>query len=173
MVIILTVSLLVCTVMVFIGFGGLNFLPSKTFGSTPEIQYAEFPFKLVYKINEDTLVVEDVLIGEFVRNKYNIGLGKAERIWRARLGSGKGHISLYLDNEKEIFYQPTKDPNIIGTFMGEDTVLSVERLMRYPITLYIREGKNERFTSIEELKNTYNIQLINWEIAPPIENKFE
>ena len=168
MVIILTVGLLAWTVMFFIGFGGLNFLPSKTLGSMPEIQRAEFPFKLVYKINEDTIMVEDVLVGEFVRNNYNMGLGKVERIWSARLGSGKEHISLYLDNEKEVFYQPTEDPNIIRTFMGEDTVLSVEQLMRYPIAIYVREGQNERFISAEELKNTYNIQLVNWEIAPPI-----
>lgn len=166
--IMLTICLLIWIGLLCIGFGGLNFLPSKAFGSTPEIQYAEFPFKLEYKINDDKLVVEDVLIGEFVRNHYNIGLGKVERVWRARLGSGKEYISLYLDDEKEIFYQPTKDPNIIGTFMGEDTVLSVERLMRYPINLYIREGKSERFTSVEELKKTYNIHIIDWEIAPPV-----
>lgn len=171
-VVILAVALLVWIVMVFVGFGGLNFLPSETLGSPPEIQRAEFPFKLVYEINEDAVVVEDVLIGEFVRNNYNMGLGKIERVWKAQLGSGNEHITLYKDNEKEIFYQPTEDPSIIGTFMGEDTVMSVERLMSYPITLYVKEGKNERFTSVEELNNTYNIRLINWEIAPPITNVF-
>lgn len=171
-VIILSVGLIAWTALFFIGFGGLSFLPSETFGSLPEIQRAEFPFKLEYKINEDLFVVEDVLIGEFVRNTYHMGLGKVVRVWRARFESGKEYISLCLDNEKEIFYQPTEDPTIIGTFMGEDTVLSVERLIRYPINLYVREGEKERFTSIEELNNTYNIQIINWEIAPPIENKF-
>ena len=172
-VVVLAVALLIWIVMVFVGFGGLNFLPSKTLGSPPEIQRAEFPFKLEYEINGNITVVEDVLIGEFVRNNYNMGLGKVERVWKARLESESEHISLYKDNEIEIYYQPTEDPNIIGTFMGEDTVMSVERLMSYPITLYIREGKNERFTSVEELNNTYNIRLISWEIAPPIQNSFK
>lgn len=163
---------IIWTFVLFMVSGGIYLLPSETFGPAPEIQYAEFPFKLEYKVNEDTFVVEDVLVGEFVKNTYHIGLGKIERVWKARFKSGNKYITLYLDDEKEVIYQPIADRDIIGTFMGEKTVYNVEVLMSRPVSLRIIEGGDERFTSVEELKNTFNIQLISWEIAPPIENEF-
>lgn len=167
-IIIVIVCLLTWLAIAFTAMGGINFLPSEIFGNAPEIQYAEFPFRMEYEINEETVVVEDVLIGEFEKNYYHMGLGKVERIWKGRLKSGKEYITLYVDNDTEIFYRPTADPNIIGTFMGEDTVYSEERLMKYPIALYVRVGDDERFTSVEELENKYNIRLIKWEIAQPM-----
>ncbi len=172
-VILLVVVYIVRGIIILMIFGGIYILPSRMFGPPPEIQHAEFPFKLVYKINDDVVVAEDVLVGDFKRNNYVLGLGKVKRKWKASLKSGKKYISLYSDDKKEIFYQPTSDPDIIKAFMGDDSLFNVELLMQKPVYIYIREGKSERITWIEELKNKYNIQIITWEIAPPIENKFE
>ena len=165
----------VCSIMLFIVFGGLNFFPSWMLGPSPEITRAEFPFRLEYEVNGEVFVAEDVLICEFAGNRWDASMG-VHHTWSAHFESGITRITLYRDDAVEVFFHPARETWSAGIFMGyrregrnrttNDTFPGAVRTNNF------YTGEESRFISAEDLLELYNIRLLHWEIAPPITNVF-
>jgi len=165
----------------FIAFGGCGLIESR-FARGPEIQRGEFPFRLEYEVNEEIFVVEDALVIEFDGNDWNAGFG-THPTWRGSLASGRDRIVLFANEEVEIFYRPITLSTSLGVFMG-DRILggrNVEDFISEPMSIFRTKDDNTRVLETTSLEGTqfymysiyyYNMRIISWEIAPPIENTF-
>lgn len=145
--------------------------------SSPEIIYSEFPICLEYEINGKHTKVEDVLICEFDGFGFNEGNGKFRK-WKAHLKSGKTRITLFKNDNNEIYFFPVKeDSRLPGVFMGDTEYYSGGIGDTFPDAWYTTnfEDKtiNDYIISADNMKDKYNLKLINWECPQPIENKFE
>jgi hypothetical protein len=159
-------------------FAGIYISPSPP---SPDITYAEFPFRLEYEINGQRKVVQDVLICEFVGIGMNEGTGKY-REWKKRLASGSNKIQLLVNYDKPgyvfnnmetitqiIFY----DPGPAWYYMGDGDGYN----HAFPDASFSEEYKDgggaEGFIRADELEKLYNIKLISWEISEPITNYYK
>jgi hypothetical protein len=151
------------------------FLPSPP---KPEIRYGEFPFRLVYELNGEQIIVEDTVICEFDGIGVNAGLGK-HRMWRGRLASnGKDKVLLAVDGNRTIFF------SVGGAdfYMGDVEMFKYETEYDYhqfPRAFYseITDIDGTSFVRtggvpIDELRDKYGIVLISWEPSEPIINSF-
>lgn len=155
--------------------------------SKPDITYGEFPFRLEYKINESTVVVEDTLICEFSGFGANEGVGKY-REWTATLASGNERIVLYEfagtsglylgtpddkeEAEVELYTTIYFSPGNAGYYMGDEYAHGAD----YPDASYFIERNGfkgqEGVAEADILLNEFGIELISWEISDPIVNQF-
>lgn len=136
----------------------------------PEITYGEFPFRLVYEIDGQRKVIQDTLICEYDGVGANEGVGKFRR-WKERLASGNEQITLLHVNDKTEIYYPAGSAKY---YMGD-----LEKYGKYiPIFpdagIIQKDGDTtwDSRISADELLQKYHIKLIDWEIKPPIENRF-
>jgi len=141
----------------------------------PEITYGEFPFTLVFELNGEEKVVEDVLIVEFAGiTSFNGGHSRS-RHWNYRFESGDRLITLLRIDETTVIHSPTISMFSVGYYMG-DAGSPIE------ISQFASRHNSERDPNFiggggylinpEELLDVYGIRIISWEIAPPIENTF-
>lgn len=130
----------------------------------PEITYGEFPFKLVYEINGEQFVVEDVVVCEYDGVGMNEAVGKYRK-WKSYLKSnGKENIVLLdLGDDNSIIY-PTGS---VKYYMGDK---DTEHYLFPNAVMMRRNGYG--IIRADELKSEYSIVLISWEPSPPIENSF-
>ncbi len=130
----------------------------------PEITYAEFPFRIEYRIADKNYVIEDTVICEYDGMGWNEGRGK-HREWKKyfkkssqedlviftdgdiKICCSVGSARYYMDDEK----YPT-DQEYAPTFY-----------CIYPIGAYYDR---------EELLKKYDIELIDWQLSKPIKNSF-
>jgi len=143
-------------------------LPQHRLPPPPEITYGEFPFTIIFEIRGERMIVEDVLIAEFVEVTPPRGFGNTEggRRWRGGLkyneptrepgGAGISVLLYRIDSTRMV----TAILPSAGHFMG-DPIHALTRWKEPSIG-------HPRDTSFEEL----NFRLISFEIAPPIENTF-
>ena len=131
----------------------------------PEIKYGEFPFRLVYEIDGEQKIVEDVIVCEYDGIGMNEGSGKYIK-WKSYLKSNRKEeiVLLSLGIGKKIVY-PLGDPEC---YMGAD----IEEYYLFPNAVITRLNGAGLIRS-DELQETYNIKLISWEPSPPIENTFK
>jgi hypothetical protein len=138
----------------------------------PKVQYAEFPFTLTYEIDGQKKIINDTLIIEFDGySPVNESSWQRSYIWKERYKSGESLIILLAINEFEYVYYNTGPPHY---YMGEET--------SYPHTVSKRavwekyNKINNKYESEvlfpDELLQKYQIKIISFEIAPPIENDF-
>ena len=144
--------------------------------SFPEITYSEFPICLEYEINDKLHRVEDVLICEFDGFGFNEGNGKFRK-WKAQLKSGNTRITLFKNEDIEIYYFPVKeDSRLPGVFMGDTEYYSGGTGGTFPDAWYTTNFNdktiNDYIISANDMREKYGLQLINWECPVPIENKF-
>ena len=157
------------------------FLPSPPM---PEINYGEFPFKLVYEVNGEQKVIEDTLICEY--DGIVVGSGEKFLKWKSWLDSGKNSIVLL-----EVKNPPREDKHgrkiksrsIVYWLAPTEIHMGAQRKSYYEKFEYtfpdaacydVLDGgaiSNKRI-SADELLEEYGIRLISWEIAPPIVNSF-
>lgn len=168
-VILLAIIIAVSFIIWFVS-GGFFPNPSK-----PEITHGEFPFKLVYEIDGETKIVEDVLVCEFDGFGANTARGKY-RQWTSRLASGNSRITLFKNNEIEIFYTPDINQHAASVYMGDTEIYnSINEV--FPNAWYKKDFENKQenayIISAEEMWEKYKIKLISWDIAPPIKNSFK
>lgn len=136
----------------------------------PKIKYGEFPFKLVYEINGERVTVEDTLICEYDGIGWNEGTGK-HRKWKSYLESNREERSillLELEDHTKIYYS-TYMP---GYYMGD---MGKGNSLNAPFNGVFAVGSSRSKLHAMDIKDRLeylNIVLIEWEIAPPIENNF-
>lgn len=137
---------------------------------TQMVKYGEFPFELTYKLDGETITINDVYVCEYAGVDWNEGVG-AHRNW-------KGYIKSTGDEDLVL----VRDGNFLlccyvghaEYYMGDDEDYLAENF--YPRLYYIY-NLNERLTEsggvTEEIKEKYKIEIISWELSDPIENSFE
>lgn len=142
--------------------------------SIPLVRKKEFPFVLQYEIDGKKVTVRDNLVCEFAGYDLYANDMRCIRKWTSYLKSGREQITLFKNNEIEIFYSH-KSPNIFGAVYLGDTEIYSEVVDVYPNAWYrINYDRNAKtyIISSEEMIEKYNIKLLNYVIAPPIENTF-
>ena len=169
----LTIILIIAFILIILLFGGC-FLPNP---GSPKVIYHEFPICLEYTLNGEYTKIEDVLICEFDGVGFNEGNGKYRK-WKAHLKSGKNRITLFKDETVEIYYFPVKeDSRLPGVFMGDTEFYSGGTGETFPDAWYTTNYEdptvNDYIISADDMKETYHLQLINWESSHPIDNMFE
>lgn len=158
---------------------GFAFLPSP---AKPVIKYGEFPFRLVYELNGDQIVIEDTIICEYDGIGIDAGQGKFRK-WKSHfLSSGDEVTYLGLElsrDDEKIFYMEVGDENY---YMGDweetryedqETKDFENTIRMIPVEEWTVAGWICEILSEEELSEKYNINIIEWTHAPPIENKFK
>jgi len=137
----------------------------------PAITYGEFPFALVYELNGEEKVIEDVLIIEY--NGIFVHGGGRNRWWVHRLKSEDNLITLLRIDETTVIHYPISMFSI-GYYMGDSGggigfSQSASRHNSQQNPTFSMEGYR---INPEELLDVYGIRIISWEIAPPIVNTF-
>ena len=149
--------------------------------SQPEIKYGEFPFRLEYKINGQHKVIEDTIICEYNGIEMNEGRGKY-RVWKSRLASGNENITLLKVDDRTLFIYPEDNADYL---MGDSYFEYMHnKEFRDPIFIY-KDGNEKESDPIKhiqnfdyklalekKLQNEYHIEIISWDCAKPIVNKF-
>lgn len=171
--IVIAVLLVIAILVSFvIGFLSGGFLPSPP---KPKITHGEFPFRLVYEINGEIKVVEDVLICEYDGFGANAARGKY-RQWKSYLSSGNTRITLFKNEEIEIFYTPNINHWEAGAFYMGDTEIYSSINEVFPNAWYTSDFENKQVNSYiisaDEMWEKYKIKLISWKPSLPIQNTF-
>lgn len=149
----------------------------------PEITYGEFPFRLEYEINGEKKIVEDTLICEYDGVGMDEGRGKFLK-WKQYLASGNKELLLLentgmegiaFSNKKTTILTIYYDPGPAWFYMGDNH--GARYTFDFPNASYSEKyndgsGSNG-IMSKEDLLSKYDIKLINWDYAKPIENKFK
>ena len=149
----------------------------------PAVTYGEFPFKLTYEFHGNTKVIEDTIICEFDGFEVVGEAGKYRR-WKAHLKSGKEYITLF-DARKLIAEKDYEGNKILELYfdwgnaeyyMG-DTMRHACGAQSLDEVCYLYRAKEKRtighsVVGAKMALEKYKIELISWEVAPPIENTF-
>lgn len=132
----------------------------------PEITRGEFPFRIEYELDEETHIIEDIVIAEFNGFVFSAGSMEKERQWISRLASGRtdlpfeGEVSIYFSRGNAQYY------------MGEN-VQSITFRPHIFIPEERPKGKMRHdLKEAQEILEEYGITLLSWEISEPITNKF-
>lgn len=145
----------------------------------PEIKRGEFPFKLVYEINGEQIVVEDAVICEYDGIGWNKGTGKYIK-WKSSFASGikspNNSNSLLIDEENELYAAVGGSRYYMGEAIKQpfsDTTTP------HSLNFHVYRIQKSSFGGIstptiteDELLERYNIKIISFEPSPPIENSF-
>ena len=143
----------------------------------PAITYAEFPFELVYEIDDETKIVNDIYVCEFDGFGMNEAVGKY-REWKGYVKStGEEDILLIEDDNILIFCS-------IGSakyYMGDPEYfadgIARPEYRKTPSIYYVEYPNELGGKTIGRLENEhlekYKVKLISWKLSDPIENTFE
>ena len=142
----------------------------------PAITYGEFPFRLVYELNGEQIIIEDTIICEFEGIGIDAGRGKHRR-WSARFASNGEEVTyrgvvLLKDDEKTI-YMNVGGPNYYMRDlenMGPNAPRE-DKGFDNSFRMVPTEGFGV-LVSEEDLLEKYNIKIIEWTHSPQIENRF-
>ena len=137
----------------------------------PEITKAEFPFEIVYEIDGEIKVIDDVFVCEYEGIEWNEGHGRY-RQWKGYVkSSGKDHVVLLEDGNLKFACK-------VGTaayYMGDPSMANAGEYA--PSIYYIRTfesgGVSSGVAGIEPLLEEYKLKLISWKLSRPIENYFK
>jgi len=158
----------------------------------PEITYGEFPFELIYEVNGTKKSVQDTLICEFDGIGMNEGVLKYRK-WKGHLASGNSEIVIWEGKNREaininrvseiaktqkVFFDPGESAYYMGDIDYYDKDVEYPNFEnKFPIIFYYEKFEDgEFYTGIleeDELLERFEIKLISWEHAPPIENTFK
>lgn len=167
------IIIVLCLGLASLVFTGLTFM--KMFPQKPTIKYGEFPFCLIYEIDGKTIEVKDTLICEYEGFAADAAQG-FYRTWKSSLKSGKTRITLFQNQELEIFFTPNINHWEAGAFyMGDDEIYD-EINIPFPNAWYTNDLESKRLNayiiSADEMLEKYKIKLLSWKINPPIKNTF-
>lgn len=170
-----TIILLFLTLLMCFTFTScsLTYSVIKHFSNTPPeptIKYAEFPFEVVYKLNGETVQINDVFVCEYDGIFWSTNMGY-ERDWKGFVKStGERYLFIAGEDKKDGLYFALGSPSI---YMGdsdcsdiEGTVMQIE---------WEDGGKNLCYTYLTDTQiwQKYNFKLISFTPSNPIENTFE
>ncbi len=140
----------------------------------PEIKYGEFPFELVYTVEGETIVVEDVVICEYAGSEVNGGSLTRYRVWdKHLLSNNEEDVVLVEDGNEKVYFYVGDGGAYMGDYSDGDEPIDLS----YEGSLY-HTSVDGTITSTagltkEELKNQYNIEIISFKPSPSIENNFK
>ena len=130
----------------------------------PKITYGEFPFRIEYRIGDETHIVEDVVICEYDGIKWDEGNGK-HRKWKKRLKSnGESNLLIVQDGDISIFCN-------VGSaeyYMNDQS--KYLKQTKFIPNLYPNKGGI--FRSQKEIMEKYKLELVAWEFSEPVKNSF-
>ena len=136
----------------------------------PQVQKGEFPFEIVYEIDEETVTVNDVYVCEFDGFDWNEGLGK-HRKWKGYLKSSGAEELILLEDGDLKFAVSIGSPEY---YMSDPTCPYSENT---PSIFYIKPnefgGTTVGSSDIESLLAQYKLKIVSWTFSEPIENFFE
>ncbi len=147
-------------IIIFMG-GWLSPNPPK-----PEITYGEFPFRLEYRIEDEVIVVEDVIVCEYDGIDWDEGNGK-HRNWKKTFkNTGEEDLLVLIDGDTKIYCSVGGADYYMGDKeYGEPFI---------PKFYYVEFYDNITVSgSAGDLLDKYKIELLDWHLSKPIENKFE
>ena len=161
----------------------LSFPHNPTLPPIPEIQYGEFPFRLEYKIDGDLMVVEDTLVGKY----FGVVSSATEtrNQWDGYFVDGTGEIVLLETDEVKIVYPIDSVATLMGDPGGQRKKIYILERQQIETPYFPNKiakewdptsgwiWRNQGVIPDDELLEEYNIEIISWEIAPPIENTFK
>ncbi len=132
-----------------------------------DIKYGEFPFSLTYKMGGETITVNHTYVCEFDGIGWDTGRG-FYRKWTGYVKeTGLENVLITEDSERQIFCQVGD----LRYYMGDDNDLSWENESLSPPHLYIVKKTNDYdYFSVDQIKQTYDIEIISWDFSKPIEN---
>ena len=148
--------------------------PATTYDAPmPTVTYGEFPLELEYTVNGETVVLQDTLICEFDGVKWISAQGN-NRVWRGRYAGGNERLQVptgdgcvvYWDIGPAALYMGDGDAEIGGA--GDTKGAAREPYAK----LCIVTSDGETAPTEQELLTRYNIRLVRFNIAEPIENEF-
>ena len=128
----------------------------------PEVEYAEFPFEIVYTIDDEEFTVNDIYVCEFEGFKSN-ETGDKKRDWKGYIKStGDFNVVLIEDGNLEIRCD-------IGSprYYMSDPEYGTEEHTPY---IYVNGTIPEK---IDEIIEQYNVELVSWNLSEPIENEYK
>ena len=137
----------------------------------PEIKHGEFPFKLVYRIGEETVTIEDTYVCEYIgksaSNPFNEG---RFIIWEGYMKSTGDyrHVLLEDDGRALLYFEFYPDFCMGDGYDEEYIEIYLRGELPYP---YRPTRINDNLTD-EELLRHFDVEILHWEMAPPIKNKF-
>jgi len=136
----------------------------------PRITYGEFPFTLVYEINGEEMIIEDILVCEY--DGVSIyGDSWKENSWKSSLRSGgKRIILLQIDEEWELHYGTPGATTLMDSAEAAAegwNYFSKEAMLR---DKSLNDSVGGDRVNEEELLSKYGIKIVSWYIAPPIDN---
>ena len=144
----------------------------------PQIQYAEFPFTLVYEIDGEVITVQDSYVCEFAGFSWNEGRMEKFRTWKKHLKSNPAEEAVLLttDGDAKIycnFINPQYHMGDVDEFIGNDLSNYNPRPIVYRYVFPNETGGySATLIEDEELWEKYKIRIIRFEISDPIENSF-
>ncbi len=151
-------------------FGGITmlFLTKKSF--EPKIKQGEFPFSLTYKINGETIIADGTYVCAYDGIGWDTGRG-FYRKWNGYVKeTGLENVLIFEDSKGKIFCR-VGNPEY---YMGDNKKLSWETNALNPPHLYEEKKVNDYiYRSVEEIRETYGIEIISWEFSEPIQNSFK
>ena len=147
--------------------------------ASPEITYAEFPFKIELEHNGEQIIFVDTVICEYAGVRYIKGAGKKVREWRNRLKSEEK----FTDKKKVETILKLELKNHLGNYMSIDYCygsadyymgdIGENREFSPRTEIMIYPDFRREFKSDNELLDYYGIKIISIEETPPIKNTFK
>ena len=134
----------------------------------PEITRGEFPFRVEYTIEGETFIVEDVYIAEFAGVGFNTGVGRFRRWNGYILSSGLSWVHVLTVDEARTIYLSVGGANY---YMGDESIARAEPFIPGFLMVRLRE-RGRSISWQEEIFAPYNVELMSWELSPPIVNTF-
>jgi len=131
----------------------------------PVITYGEFPFRLEYKINGETVVVEDVIICEY--HGVSSAIGSNSRLWSKKL-KNKSNLVIFEDDNVRIICD-------VGTpeyYMGDPEYITSGEPKEPYFYIYNNRPKSNTLNT-QQLIELYKIELVDAKFSEPIENSFK
>lgn len=163
--------IIVCSTIfavVVIVLAGIVILFSAKKNFEPKIKYAEFPFSLTYKIDDNIITINNTYVCEFKGIGWDTGRG-FYRKWTGYVKeTGLENVLIVEDPERQIFCQ-VGDPRY---YMEDpdDLPWSIKSLS--PPHLYaVKKSNNFDYISVEQIKQIYNIEIVSWNFSQPIETR--
>jgi hypothetical protein len=139
----------------------------------PKENYGEFPFKLVYEIDDQRVEIKDTLVVEYLGVGYNEGSGKYNK-WKVyQKSSGKTGTSVEIVNEYvdgqgivNIAFMMGSCEYYMGLAEGNG-IYKFEQIS--PGDILLRTANDTRVITVEELYDKYNIKIIEKEVSMPLD----
>ena len=130
----------------------------------PVLKNGEFPFKLVYQINDEVITVEDTYICEYKGAKWNWNIG-GYRKWKGYIkGTGKDAVQVLNDGEYDIEILVGGVKDYMKLAYAFDSNCSLD-------PMFNKAGPYGSSLSLsnEEALEQYGIEIISFEHADPVQ----